>query len=57
MLNSGFISYFIKLLGNEFSLNDLGKLHYFLGIEVIYQNNGLFLNQTRYDVSLLERNI
>lgn len=38
-----------------FFLNDLGKLHYFLGIEVICQNNGLFLNQTRYMITILDR--
>lgn len=33
----------------------MGKLHYLLGTEVIYQNNGLFLNQARYAISLLDR--
>lgn len=54
---SGMISYLINLLGNESSLNDLDKLYYLLGIGVIYQNKGLFLNQTRYTITLLGREI
>lgn len=49
------ISSLITQLGKELPLNDLGRLHYFLGIEVIYHNNSLFLNQTRYAVNLLDR--
>lgn len=42
-------------LEKNFLLNYLGKLHYFLGVEVIYQNNGLLLNQTRYVITLVDR--
>lgn len=37
-------NYLISLLGKQFSLNDLGKLHYLLGIGVIYHHDGLLLN-------------
>lgn len=52
--NLGMISSLIHLLRKEFSLNDLGKFHYFSSIEVIYQNNGSFANQTRYAITLLD---
>lgn len=53
--NTGMINYLFTLLRKEFSSNDLGELHYFLGVEVIYRHDGLFLNQNRYALSLLER--
>lgn len=36
---------FIARLHNEFAIKDLGKLNYFLGLEVTCTSNGLFLNQ------------
>jgi len=37
-----------------FTLEDLGKLHYFIGIEVTWQNDGgLHLSQNKYIVDLL----
>lgn len=48
-------TYLIHLLEKELSLNDLGALHYFIGKEVIYRDNGLLLNQTRYATDLLEQ--
>lgn len=29
----------------EFDMSDLGKMHYFLGIEVVQSNNGIFISQ------------
>ena len=41
-------------MSSEFSLKDLGSLHYFLGLEVKYFPNGLFVSQTKYTKDLLE---
>lgn len=39
-----------------FSLKDLRKFNYFLGIEVTYpQTSGLFLSQEKYMVEILQR--
>lgn len=38
----------------EFSLNDLGNLHYFLRNEVFSRNDRLFFNQTRYAIDSLD---
>ncbi|KAK1647556.1 hypothetical protein QYE76_065361 [Lolium multiflorum] len=45
----------IVALGSEFALKDLGKLHYFLGLEVTYPGNGLALSQQKYSHDLLRR--
>lgn len=54
--NTGLINYLINLRGKEFSLNDFGELHYFLGIEVVYRHDGIILNQSRSAFSLLKHN-
>lgn len=48
-----FISSLILQLSNAFSIKDLGKLHYFLGIEVYYKTIGLTLSQSKYIKELL----
>lgn len=40
------IKSFITTLGLEVELKDLGKLHYFIGIEVSYLSTGVCLTQT-----------
>ncbi|XP_050154870.1 uncharacterized mitochondrial protein AtMg00810-like [Malus sylvestris] len=45
----------IDALTKEFDLKDLGQLHYFLGIQVIQQSNGLFLSQAKYIKDLLAK--
>jgi hypothetical protein len=42
-------------LKSDFALKDLGPLHYFLGIEVNYIADGLYLSQTKYTTDLLKR--
>ncbi|GKD82282.1 ribonuclease H-like domain-containing protein [Tanacetum coccineum] len=37
----------------KFLINDLGKLKYFVGIEVVDTNKGIFLNQRKYVFDLL----
>ncbi|KAK1425109.1 hypothetical protein QVD17_20454 [Tagetes erecta] len=46
---------FITRLNREFAIKDLGKLNYFLGLEVTYTDNGLTLNQSKYAKDILER--
>ena len=45
----------IQELGREFSLKDLGPLHYFLGMECHRTPSGLFLSQQKYVRDLLLR--
>ncbi|XP_073261291.1 uncharacterized protein [Populus alba] len=45
----------INRLAQEFSMKDLGDLHYFLGIEVIQHDKGIFLSQAKYALDLLTR--
>ena len=45
----------INCLAQEFSVKDLGDLHYFLGIEVIRNDKGIFLSQAKYAFDLLTR--
>jgi histone deacetylase 1/2 len=39
----------------EFALKDLGELHYFLGIEVKKNSNGLVLSQGKYAEDIIKR--
>jgi hypothetical protein len=38
------LSQLVSRLSSEFSMKDLGPLHYFLGIEVLPFSGGLFLS-------------
>eukprot|EP00261_Vitis_vinifera_P039164 XP_019080407.1 PREDICTED: uncharacterized protein LOC109123862 [Vitis vinifera] len=49
------ITSLIAQLNSEFSLKDLGEVHYFLGIQVSHTNNGLHLSQTKYIRDLLQK--
>ncbi|WKA03977.1 hypothetical protein VitviT2T_022047 [Vitis vinifera] len=39
----------------EFDMTDLGKMRYFLGIEVMQRSDGIFINQKKYTQEVLER--
>lgn len=39
----------------EFSMKDLGPLHFFLGIQVTRDRTGFFLSQSKYAAELLDR--
>eukprot|EP00253_Pinus_taeda_P009072 PITA_09072 len=44
-----------KNLATEFDLKDLGRMHYFLRLEVWQQNGEIFLGQGRYATKILKR--
>jgi Reverse transcriptase (RNA-dependent DNA polymerase) len=52
---SSLISSILHQLKNWFAIKDLGSLHYFLGIEVSFNNNSLHLSQPKYIIDLLRR--
>lgn len=39
----------------EFDMTDLGKMKYFLGVEVVQSSEGIYLSQRRYACELIER--
>jgi histone deacetylase 1/2 len=45
----------VTALGADFAVKDLGKLHYFLGLEVTHCDAGLTLTQQKYSSDLLRR--
>ncbi|XP_071729435.1 uncharacterized mitochondrial protein AtMg00810-like [Rutidosis leptorrhynchoides] len=53
--NTSLMRYFITRLNKEFSISDLGKLNYFLGLEVSYHDSGLFFCQSKYAYDILAR--
>ncbi|KAM0002129.1 putative RNA-directed DNA polymerase [Helianthus debilis subsp. tardiflorus] len=46
---------FISRLHREFAIKDLGSLNYFLGLEVVHTDTGLFLTQAKYAKDILLR--
>ncbi|GJS43942.1 embryo sac development arrest 30-like protein isoform X1, partial [Tanacetum coccineum] len=46
---------FTTSLNHEFAIKDPGDLSYFLGLEVTYTNDGLFLSQAKYAKDILIR--
>jgi histone deacetylase 1/2 len=43
----------VTALSADFAVKDLGKLHYFLGLEVTHCDAGLTLTQQKYSMDLL----
>uniref|UniRef100_A0A2C9VCM9 Uncharacterized protein n=1 Tax=Manihot esculenta TaxID=3983 RepID=A0A2C9VCM9_MANES len=43
-----------RLLAQKFEIQDLGKLQYFVGIEVARSEKGIFISQRKYILDLLE---
>jgi len=46
---------FKKSMMNEFEMTDLGMMHYFLGIEIVQSDIGIFLSQKKYVRDILDR--
>ena len=40
---------------HEFDMTDLGKMRYFLGLEVLQKSDGIFISQKRYVLEVLNR--
>jgi|UniRef100_A0A2N9GUC8 hypothetical protein len=53
--NKSEIDKLLRLLESDFAVKDLGKLNYFLGVEVIPNAHGILLSQQRYIINLLKR--
>ncbi|RDX73622.1 putative mitochondrial protein, partial [Mucuna pruriens] len=43
------------MMMNEFAITNLGKMRYFLGIEVLQVCNGIFIGQKKYIKEMLDR--
>ncbi|KAJ8899766.1 hypothetical protein K2173_019466 [Erythroxylum novogranatense] len=46
---------FKSSMKEEFEMTDLGKMKYFLGVEVIQDEDGIFIHQKKYAGEILER--
>ncbi|KAL9308237.1 putative RNA-directed DNA polymerase [Arabidopsis thaliana] len=51
--NSTALSNLLDELNKQFRMKDMGKLHYFLGIQAHYHSGGRFLSQQKYAEDLL----
>lgn len=49
------ITSFVRRLHQEFVIKDLGELKNFLGLEVAYTDDGLFMSRSKYAWDILER--
>lgn len=49
------IDEFLRNMGNEFAVKQLGELDYFLGIQVHRTGGSIFLDQQHYLVNLLKK--
>ncbi|KAL8158574.1 hypothetical protein V2J09_000111 [Rumex salicifolius] len=52
---SAFLHRIISALSQEFSMSDLGPLHYFLGVSVVRNSSGLHLSQAAYAKDIISR--
>ncbi|XP_028078312.1 uncharacterized protein LOC114280180 [Camellia sinensis] len=48
------VTHLKMLLAKEFEIKDLGSLRYFLGIEVVRSDKGIFISQRKYILDLLK---
>ncbi|XP_068323099.1 uncharacterized mitochondrial protein AtMg00810-like [Pyrus communis] len=53
--SSTLINQVITALTAEFEMKDLGLLHYFLGLQISYTSEGLFVSQTKYINELVDK--
>jgi len=50
----GEISSLRCFLRDKFKIKDLGKLHYFLGLEILYKDTGVLISQRKFTIDLLK---
>ncbi|XP_019261010.1 PREDICTED: uncharacterized protein LOC109238964 [Nicotiana attenuata] len=48
------IGYLKAFLLDKFKINDLGNLHYFLGLEVLYKHDSVIMSQRKFVLDLLK---
>lgn len=53
--NENMFEEFKKSMEKEFDMSDLGKMRYFLGVEVVQNENGIYLSQKKYAKEVLDR--
>ena len=46
---------FKNSMKDEFDMTDLGKMRYFLGLEFLQRSDGIFINQKKYALEVLQR--
>jgi len=46
---------FKKSMMDEFEMSDLGKMHYFLDLEIVQSDDGIFVSQKKYVQKLLDK--
>ena len=46
---------FKEFMMNEFDMTDLGKMRYFLGVEVVQKADGIFVSQKKCVMEVLEK--
>ena len=46
---------FKNSMKDEFDMTDLGKMRYFLGLEVLQRSDGIFISQKKYTLEVLQR--
>ena len=46
-----------RKLATKFEMKDLGMMHYFLGMEVWQNADGIFLGQGKYGVDILKKSL
>ncbi|KAJ0590261.1 putative RNA-directed DNA polymerase [Helianthus annuus] len=49
------ITKFKESMNREFEMTDMGRLHYFLGMEVLYEDGNIILSQRKYMKNLLDK--
>lgn len=53
--NSPLIDRLITTLQDDFAIKNLGPIHFFLGVEAINADEGLYVSQWRYITDLLKK--
>ena len=53
--NDSFCKEFSQDMQNEFEMSMIGKLNFFLGLQIKQTKNGIFINQSKYCRDLIHR--